>query len=146
MPHETQNPGAFGDATGAEYEAGQPVTKEYLIRKDWANAVWFALDHCDPEDAAHICATCLADLETGGPTLGDIFGTVMGDAVFWADVAPAHELAAYGLAALDRLRGTALGIGTRKRLFARLWETFDPKDRQAFLRRVDAEGKFRGAA
>lgn len=141
-----QNPGAADTATGAEYETSPVPSKEYLIRKDWANAVWFALDHCVPEDVAHIAATCLADLETGGPTLGDIFGTVMGDAVFWADCAPAHELVAYGTAALDRLRGTALGIGTRKRLFARLWETFDPKDRQAFLRRVDAEGKFRGAA
>ena len=145
MPHETQNPGASGNATGAEYEAGQAVTQEYKLRKAWAMAAWDALDHCDPADRAHICATCLADLETGGPTMGDIFGTVAGDALFWADACPAHELAAYGLAALDRLRGAALGVGIRKRLFARLWETFEAKDRQAFLRRVDAEGKFRGA-
>lgn len=146
MPHEMQNPGASGNATGAEYEAGQPVATEYLIRKEWANAAWDALDHCDPADRAHICATCLAELETGGPVMGDLLGTITGDALFWADCAPPHELVAYGVAALDRLRGTALGIGTRKRLFARLWETFDTKDRQAFLRRVDAEGKFRGAA
>jgi len=142
MSQEKQNPGAADTATGAEHETSPVPSKEYLIRKDWANAVWFALDHCAPEDVAHIAATCLADLETGGPTLGDIFGTVSGDAAFWADCAPAHELVAYGTAALDRLRGSALGIGTRKRLFARLWETFDTKDRQAFLRHVDADGKF----
>lgn len=71
-----------------------------------------------------------------------------GDALFWADCAPAHELVAYGAAALDRLRGLPLALDTRKRLFAQLWEAFNPKDRQAFLMRVDPQGRFlrKGAA
>lgn len=148
MTSESETPGAAGTATEGEFETGQVPPIEYRIRKEWANAAWFALDHCDPQDVAHICATCLAELETGGPYFGDLLGTLTGDALFWADCAPAHELVAYGTAALDRLRGLALGLDTRKRLFARLWETFDPKDRQAFLTRVDAEGRFlrRGAA
>lgn len=95
-------------------------------------------------DAAQICMAFLESMETGGPTLGDPFGMVTGDAMFWADCAPAHELVAYGTAALNRLRGTALGIGTRKRLFAALWRSFKDEDRKAFLSRVDAEGRFIG--
>jgi hypothetical protein len=131
MAQETYATGAAPAATeGGDY------------RKAWADSAWYALEQCDPQDVAHICATCLAELETGGPAMGDLLGTVTGDALFWADCAPVHELVAYGTAALDRLRGRALGLDTRKRLFARLWETFDPKDRQAFLARVDGEGRF----
>ena len=132
----------------SEHPATAKALDDATWNKQWADAAWFSLDHCLPQDVAHICATCLAELETGGPIMGDLLGTAIEDARFWADCAPAHELVAYGTAALDRLRGLALGLDTRKRLFARLWETFDPKDRQAFLTRVDAEGRFlrRGAA
>lgn len=148
MRPENETPGAADTATGGKFETALVPSPQYRIRKDWANAAWFALDHCDPQDAAHICATVLAELETGGPCLGDLLGTLTEDALFWADCAPVHELVAYGASALDRLRGAALGLNTRKRLFARLWETFDPKDRQAFLARVDTEGRFirKGAA
>jgi hypothetical protein len=148
MTSEAETLGAAGTATEGRYETGQVSFVEYRIGKEWANSAWFALDHCDPEDVAHICSTLLAELETGGPVMGDLLGTVTGDALFWADCAPVHELVAYGMAALDRLRGIALGLDIRKRLFAKLWETFDPKDRQAFLTRVDAEGRLvrKGAA
>ena len=116
---------------------------EYRVRLEWAHAAWGALDLCAPQDRAVILADHLARLETGGPYFGDLLGTVTADATFWADCAPAHELVAYGTAALDRLRGLPLGLDTRKRLFARLWETFDLRDRQRFLPRVDAEGRFR---
>ena len=148
MLQENEHLGAAGTETKGEFETGQVPSVEYRIRKGWANSAWYALDQCDRQDAAHICATYLIELETGGPVMSDLLGIVTGDALFWADCAPAHELVAYGTAALDRLCGLALGLDTRKRLFARLWETFDPKDRQAFLTRVDAEGRFlrRGAA
>lgn len=148
MTLKNETPGAAGTATEGEFETGQFPASQYRIRKEWSNAAWFALDHCDRQDTLHICETWLADLVTDGPTLGDPFGMVASDALFWADCAPAHELAAYGCAALDRLRGRALGLNVRKRLFAKLWETFDKPDRLAFLGRVDAEGKFlnRGAA
>lgn len=95
-------------------------------------------------DAAQICMAFLESMETGGPTLGDPFGMVAGDAALWADSAPAHELQAYGVAALDRLRTANLGINARKRLFAALWRSFKDEDRKAFLSRVDAEGRFIG--
>lgn len=148
MTSESEAPGAAGTATEGQFETGQVPLVEYRIRKEWAKVAWVALENCDPQDVAHICATYLAEMETGGPVMGDLLGTVTGDALFWADCAPAHELVAYGTAALERLRGLALGLDTRKRLFARLWETFDTTDRRAFLERVDADGQFhrRGVA
>ena len=148
MINTNETLGAAGTATEGEIETEQFHDTQYLIRREWAIAAWFALDHCDRQDILHICETQLADLVTEGPTLGDPFGMLASDALFWADCAPAHELAAYGCAALDRLRGRTLGLSVRKRLFAKLWETFDKPDRLAFLGRVDAEGKFlnRGAA
>jgi hypothetical protein len=143
-----ETPGASGNATEGELETGQFHSIEYRIRKEWAIAAWFALDHCDRQDILHICETLLADLVTDGPTLGDPFGMVASDALFWAECAPAHELAAYGCAALEKLHGRSLGINIRKRLFAKLWKAFDKRDRLAFLARVDSDGKFlnRGAA
>lgn len=113
-----------------------------LRRKAWLDAAQEALANCAPQDAAQLCAACLSEIETGGPVMGDLLGTVAGDAAIWADCAPVHELAAYAVAALDRLRGARLGVSARKRLFAELWQTFDDDDRQAFISRVDAEGRF----
>lgn len=148
MTSKSETPGAAGTATEGEFETGKFHSAEYLMRAEWASAAAYALEKCNPHDAAQLCAGILDVMQTDGPILGDPFGMVASDALFWADCAPPHELAAYGCAALDRLRGLALGLNTRKRLFARLWETFDPKDRQAFLTRVDAEGRFlrRGTA
>ncbi|WP_051294576.1 hypothetical protein [Gemmobacter nectariphilus] len=101
-----------------------------------------ALAECCIKDAAAICAAYLDDHRTGGPVMGDPFGMVSGDAALWADSAPAHELVAYGTAALDRLRTANLGLNARKRLFAALWRSFPDQDRKAFLARVDAEGRF----
>lgn len=115
-----------------------------MTRPEWADQAIIALVKCHPDDAAQLCAAMLAELETGGPVMGDLLGTVTGDALLWADCAPAHELVAYGTAALDRLRGQGLGVGVRKKLFAHIWETFDPPDRLAFLARVDRSGRFHG--
>lgn len=47
MTSESETPGAAGTATEGEFETGQVPPIEYRIRKEWANAAWFALDHCD---------------------------------------------------------------------------------------------------
>lgn len=101
-----------------------------------------ALVKCSPPISLQICGNFLAEHETGGPILGDLMGTVMGDALLWADCAPIHELAAYGGASLDRLTNTRLALGIRKKLFAQLWESFGPDDRKAFLAKVDPNGQF----
>lgn len=107
------------------------------MRSEWARAVWFALDHCHPEDAAQVCAGYLDNLTTEGPILGNPFGMVTGEARMWADCAPVHEIAAYVTAGLDRLRGLALAKTARKRLFWAIWQSFDREDRQAFLARAN---------
>ena len=146
MIPETETPGAAGTATEGKIETRQFQSMEYRMRAEWASAAAYALENCHPHDAAQLCAGILDAMQTDGPTLGDPFGMVAGDARFWADCAPPHELAAYGLAALEKLRGPALGIGQRKRLFAALWASFSEADRVAFLRRVDGEGRFHGRA
>lgn len=147
MGIQTNFPGAAGTASGDRIRDSRDVTLEYRVRKEWATAAAYALQNCDPEDAAQLCAGVLDAMATGGPQLGDPFGVAVSDARLWADCAAPHELVAYGTAALDRLQSLALGANTRKRLFARLWETFDPRDRQAFLSRVGPEGRLhRGAA
>lgn len=129
------------DATGGN-GSGEAPNAYYRLRKEWATAALFALDHCARDDAIHICETILAENITDGPVLGDPFGTLTGDALFWADCAPVPELVAYGTAALGRLRQRPLGIVTRKKLLADLWQAFGSEDRQAFLARVDPQGRF----
>lgn len=116
------------------------------LRMEYATSLVLALSDADQQDASALCFAFLESLETGGPPLGDPFGTAVSDARFWADCAPLHERVAYGTAALEALRAAALGINTRKRLFAGLWETFSNEDRIAFLSRVDSQGRFTGRA
>ena len=142
-----QNPGELAGTTkadpeGCDFKGGRSRGGAYA-----AAALCDALAECDPKAASEICAAYLDARRTGGPVLGDPFGMVSGDAGLWADSAPVHELAAYGVAALDRLRTANLGLNARKRLFAAIWQSFPEQDRKAFLARVDAEGRFvyRGA-
>ncbi|WP_136683120.1 hypothetical protein [Falsirhodobacter xinxiangensis] len=125
-----------------------PLDARKRLRMEYATSLAMALRDADPDDAATICAAFLEEQKTNGPVMGDPFGTTTSDALFWADCAPPHELVAYGMAALDRLQDQPLGIKSRKKLFACLWKTFLPSDRQAFLMRVDPQGQFidRGAA
>ena len=146
MIPETKTPGAAGTATEGKIETRQFQSIEYRMRAEWASAAAYALENCHPHDVAQLCAGILDAMQTDGPTLGDPFGMVAGDARLWADCAAPHELAAYGCAALGRLHGLALGLNARKRLFAALWASFSATDRVAFLRRVDAEGRFHGRA
>ncbi len=87
------------------------------MRSELANTLCFTLGQRHPEDVAALCAAYLDSLKTSDPVLGDPFGMMAGAARLWADCAPIHELAAYGAAALERLRGLALTKNARKRLF-----------------------------
>ncbi len=50
MTSQLESPGAAGTATEGKNETGQVQTQEYLIRKEWAIAAWFALGPVDIED------------------------------------------------------------------------------------------------
>ncbi|GAB1378289.1 MAG: hypothetical protein LCH92_03420 [Proteobacteria bacterium] len=110
------------------------------LRRAWAEALCYALGQCHARDAAVICAAFLAERETGGPALAAQDRLSVEDARWWADIAPPHELVAYGMAALDRLRSTALAPTTRKKLFVSLWESFSDAERLRFVQRIDPEG------
>lgn len=106
------------------------------LRTAWADALRFALDHCDRHDAAALCAGFLEAVETGGPLLGDPFGMTAGDARLWAASAPPHELVAYTGAGLERLPTSALSAGLRKAALKALWRSLTDQDRAGFLRAV----------
>jgi hypothetical protein len=142
MNMKMEIPAALAGADGEGIETRQFHPPQYIVRKEWAIAAWFALDHCDHDDALHICERFISEATTGGPVLGDAFGMVVSDARLWADCAPAHELAAYAGAAMGRLGGRGLHLNVRKRLFADLWQAFPKAERLAFLSRIDAEGRF----
>jgi len=110
------------------------------LRTNWAEALVYALGKCHPVDALSICADFIGEYETGGPELAAFSQTTVRDARWWADIAPPHELVAYGMAALDRLGVTPLGQSTRKKLFVALWESFSEVDRVRFAKRIDPEG------
>lgn len=130
----------------SEYRASAftpaPAADQPALRKENATTLALALGEAHPDDAAALCLAFLETMETGGPLIGNPYGMPAADARLWADIAPVHELVAYGVAALDSLRSAALGVSTRKRLFADIWETFDRDDRIAFLAKVDPEGRF----
>lgn len=105
------------------------------LRLQWAEAACMALGECDPQDAAAICAAFLDTAETGGPR-HDVFGLLYQDALWWADLAPPHELVAYVTAGLDRLPKTHLSTPRRKQVFKHLWRSFTETDRAAFLAHV----------
>ncbi len=107
---------------------------------DAAERLCHALADCHRDDANAICAAFLQQSETGGPSMGDTWGLAASDARLWADIAPPHELAAYGMAAVDRLKVTPLGLNTRKALFVALWESFSEDDRLRFAKRIDPKG------
>ncbi|MBF9059048.1 hypothetical protein HKCCSP123_07605 [Rhodobacterales bacterium HKCCSP123] len=106
------------------------------LRLDWATALCFALERCDPKEAAPICAAYLETAETAGPLMGDPFGMVAGDANLWAASAPPHELIAYTLAGLNRLPKAPVTTDARRRAFKAIWRSFADQDRRAFLKAV----------
>lgn len=104
------------------------------MNREWVRAAAFALDHCAPHVAAQFCAAYLEEAFVKAPALANLLEVVVSDARLWADCATPPELAAYGMAALDRLKHTATGQNTRKGLFVALWNAMPERDKQAFLR------------
>ncbi|MCC5974728.1 MAG: hypothetical protein JJT81_11830 [Rubellimicrobium sp.] len=105
-------------------------------RREWLDAAWLALDHCDPDDRFELLTAWMAKYETGGPPLGDPFGMVAGDARLWAAAAPPHELVAFTLAGLERLPDRHLSLTARKQVFKALWRSLPETDRASFIAHV----------
>lgn len=137
---QKENPGALAGATGAAFEAANFKASYYRRRFEWATALCHVLGECDAEDAAAICAAYLDNLRTDGPA-HPFLNEVRAEAEYWADCAQMPELEAVTLAGLRRLGEMALGVRTRKRLFARLWDSFTDADRLSFARRVGMIGR-----
>lgn len=91
------------------------------------------------QDAGPIMAALLEDRRLAPPDLADgYFRDLRQEAEDWADWSDPGVLQAYACAALTRLdRAPALGLLTRKRLFAAIWQGFTPEDRAAFLAKID---------
>ncbi|WP_244927306.1 hypothetical protein [Roseinatronobacter bogoriensis] len=115
---------------------------EMRMRAEWAKALCFAISECHPDDAKQIMAAALDDMAAGSPPKAFPFCDIRSDADWWADCAHPAELECYFSSALKRLGNRALGVKARKRLFVALWQSFPLADRQAFLSRVDADGRF----
>lgn len=99
------------------------------------------LARVDPAAAGEIACRALDYAYAGSPAVS--LDDLRADAEFWADCAHPREVEVYFAACLSRLGKTDLGLNARKRLFAALWESFDPAERRAVVRRVDPEGKIR---
>ena len=106
-----------------------------ILRAAWAETLCFAIRECDPEDAAQVMTACLQSWEAGMPEPG-IFGATRGDAEWWADLAPDHELQEFAYAALRQLGQRALGQSARKRFILVLWNGLSPDDKRGFLEKV----------
>ncbi len=100
----------------------------------------YDLANCDPDVALPIIYEYLDRSYTGGPGFWDPQRVVVEDARWWAQVAPPHERAAYGMAALELLTGGYLGLNIRKKLFLLPWEGFSAEEQLWFLQHIDAEG------
>lgn len=124
------------------YDYPCPETR-HRVRFAWARGLAFALGECHPDDARAICAAYLDECAAGMPGF-DPWRDIRQDARFWADCAHPAELQHYACAALRRLQGVPMGLGTRKRVFVSIWRSFTDADRRAFLARLGTDGQFQG--
>lgn len=150
MTLEKRNPGAGGTGVKIEFEAAKLRSQYYTPpgidatafealptasqhRLLWADALKFALEHCEWQQAATICATYLDEIGAGFPRL-DWWGDIRAEADEWAFRANSGELEVYFIRALNRLENQALGIKARKRLLAALFQSMSAADQTAFLK------------
>jgi hypothetical protein len=96
-----------------------------------------ALALCHRDIAVQIAEAALEQMRTGGPH-SDLMGDIRREARWWAELAPAHELRAYVVAALDQLGQRAISDKARKEVFAALWKGMGEPDRAAFLQAIGA--------
>jgi hypothetical protein len=106
---------------------------EFKIRRARATTLALAIGDTHPEDARQLLTAALLDLSVGQPEATRFFDTIREDAAWWASLATPAELLEFMGAALDRLRDTALHREMRKRLFTKIWRSFDADDQARFL-------------
>lgn len=104
-------------------------------RKIWAQALCNFIGDCHPVDASQVMVAALEDMVGDGPEV-NVFCTLRGDAQWWAETAPQHELQEYTYAGMKQLGQRALGPGARKRLILTLWQGLTPADKRAFIAKV----------
>lgn len=102
-----------------------------FYQEKFATAI-MALEALEAQDAASICVAVLDEISAGDP-VHTAFGDIRADAAFWADCANIAELEIYFCEILKRLGYRALGLQSRKSLMARIWASFNEKNRAAFL-------------
>ena len=132
---EPESPRRCKDTGGAHHRASTAYSCDLgalFLRYDLAN--------CAPDVALPIIYEYLDRSYTGGPGFWDPQRVVVEDARWWAQVAPPHERAAYGMAALELLPGGYLGLNIRKKIFLLLWESFPAEDQLGFLQHIYPEG------
>ncbi|AMJ49753.1 hypothetical protein CESP606_18400 [Cereibacter sphaeroides] len=90
-----------------------------------------AIAACEPEDAAVLMTAALDGMLQGSP-VPSLF-ELEDQAHLWATSASPAELEAYLSACIERLTMAASHVPLRKRMFMLLWQSFTPKDREAFI-------------
>ncbi len=77
----------------------------------------------------------------GLPQHAHLMDVTRDDARFWADCATPHELEAYIVAGIDRVKTTPFGSRQMKRLAGTVWRRMSPKERAEFLDWVQGAGQ-----
>ncbi len=96
-----KNPGALAGATEANSNERENSELEYRLRREWATALLFAIDHCDPTDAALIMSDALERMRGGSPIPPLL--NAMEEAKNWAALATPFEVKAYCLACYEAM-------------------------------------------
>lgn len=98
---DTKNPGALAGATGINPNEPDSSSIEYRQRIEWAMALRFAIDQCDPMDAALIMSDALDGLRCAPPIPPLL--NALEEAKEWAEHAAPFEIKAYCLACYNAM-------------------------------------------
>ncbi len=96
-----KNPGALAGATEANSNEPENSEVEYRLRREWAMALLFAIDHCDPTDAALIMSDALERMRGSSPIPPLL--NAMDEARNWAATVTPFEVKAYCLACYEAM-------------------------------------------
>ncbi|ARO13375.1 hypothetical protein BVG79_00013 [Ketogulonicigenium robustum] len=100
-PQKNETPGALAGAT--EGDTNEPLNSDadYQLRRDWAIALRYAIESCDPLDAALIMSDALERMRQGRPI--PPLMNALDEARNWAAWATPFEVKAYALACFEAL-------------------------------------------
>ena len=101
VPAENENPGALAGATGDDLKDWLSWIDHNIRRELTARALMEAVLACDPDDRLDLLERFYEALRPGFPITA--FGSVMDEAMFWADHASPAERKAYTLACFNRM-------------------------------------------